>query len=109
MKLNFLIDAAFRLLKAVAPSLTPKSFLDALREYFDPNLSDAENKERIMGAIRKGIFGERLAEAADPNVQADPTIEAQLLSQQPANESSSGTTNITGQTDTTQERERGEH
>ncbi len=86
MKLNFLTEAAFGLLKKVAPTLTPKSFLDALSEDFDPNLSDAENKERMMGAIRKGIFGERLAEAADPNVQADPTIEAKLLSQQPANE-----------------------
>lgn len=59
-----IIKAAFGFINTVAPSLSPQNFLDAMRDDFDPELTDEENKKRMMEKIRGGKLGKGLAEAA---------------------------------------------
>ena len=70
--------AAFGIIKTLAPSLSPKIFLEELRDEYDQNLSNEENKEKMMEAIRNGKLGKRMAEAASYECQSEKTFEELL-------------------------------
>lgn len=78
MILDNLIKAAFKLINTVAPSLSPEIFLDAMRDDFDPNLTDEENKQKMMGKIRDGKLGKPLADVASSESNTDKSFEEML-------------------------------
>jgi len=78
MILDHLAKAAFGIINTVAPSLNPERFLEAMRDDFDPNLSDEENKKRMMQKIRGGKLGTGLAEAASYEPGTDRNFEEVL-------------------------------
>lgn len=75
-----IIKAAFGFINTVAPSLSPQNFLDAMRDDFDPELTDEENKKRMMEKIRGGKLGKGLAEAASYEPQTGKGF-AELLTE----------------------------
>jgi hypothetical protein len=77
-----LIKAAFGFINTVAPSLNPQNFLDAMEDDFDPDLSDAENKKRMMQKIRGGKLGKPLAEAASYEPKTGKSFEELLAEAQ---------------------------
>ena len=78
MILDNLVKAAFGIINTVAPSLTPQRFLDGMRDDFDPNLSDEENKKIMMQKIRGGKLGRGLAEVASYEPGTDRNFEEVL-------------------------------
>lgn len=74
--------AAFKLIKTVAPSLSPEQLLNDMKADFDPNLSDEENAQRMMERIKedKYGFGKDMAEVASYESETDQSFE-ELLSE----------------------------
>lgn len=72
MILDNITKAAFKLINTVAPFLNPEGFLKAMYKDFDsilksnPNVSDEEIAQRMMGGIQedKYGFGKDMADAA---------------------------------------------
>jgi|JFJP01.1.fsa_nt_gi hypothetical protein len=80
MILDNITKAAFKLINSVAPSLNPQRFLDGLKVDFNPNLSDEENFQRMMGGIKEDEygFGPDLAEAASYETKTNKSFEEEL-------------------------------
>ena len=75
MNLNNPTTIAFEILNTVVPSLSPEKFLDALKGYFNPNLSKEENKKIMMQKIREGKLGQALADIAYYKPTSDKNFE----------------------------------
>lgn len=75
MIFDHLTKRAFRIINTISPSLSPERFLEAMKDDFDPNLSDEENEERMMKKIREGKLGKPLAEAASYESKTNKTFE----------------------------------
>jgi hypothetical protein len=80
MILDDIIKAAFKLINTVAPSLNPQKFLDGLKVGFNPNLSDEENFQNMMGGIKEDEygFGPDLAKAASSETKTNEPFEEEL-------------------------------
>ena len=78
MKLDDLTKKAFKVLNTVVPSLSPEKFLDTLKDYFNPNLSRAENKRIMMQKIREGKLGKALADIVSDEFVTNKSFEEVL-------------------------------
>jgi hypothetical protein len=74
--------AAFKLIKTVAPSLSPEQFLEDMKADFDPNLSDEQIFQKMMERIKedKYGFGKDMAEVASYEPEREQSFE-ELLSE----------------------------
>ncbi|MFM6402279.1 MAG: hypothetical protein ACKPFF_36845, partial [Planktothrix sp.] len=75
-----LIKGAFKLINTVAPSLNPQRFLDGMKGDFDPDLTDEENFQRMMGGIKEDQygFGKELGDAASYETENNRSFEEEL-------------------------------
>ena len=78
MELDRLTKKAFKVLNTVVPSLSPEKFLDTLKDYFNPNLSRAENKRIMMQKIREGKLGKALADIVSDEFVTNKSFEEVL-------------------------------
>ena len=78
MKLDRLTKKAFKVLNTVVPSLSPEKLLDTLKDYFNPNLSRAENKRIMMQKIREGKLGKALADVVSDEFITNKSFEEVL-------------------------------
>ena len=78
MKLDDLTKKAFKVLNTVVPSLSPEKLLDTLKDYFNPNLSRAENKRIMMQKVREGKLGKALADVVSDEFITNKSFEEVL-------------------------------